>query len=64
LEDGRQVIEQAFSRSERRKLHYPNEMIWLAGVLVFLGSFGLGCTVEDIMRRKHARAKGENKGEN
>ena len=32
-------------------MHYATELMWLACVLAFLGSFGLGWTVEEILRR-------------
>jgi hypothetical protein len=31
------------------------ELIWLAFALVFMGSFGLGWTVEEMMRKQRER---------
>ena len=37
-------------------MYQGTEFVWLACALVFLGSFGLGNTLVEIMRRRKAQA--------
>jgi len=40
-------------------VNYSTELVWLAAALAFLGSFGLGCTAEQIMRKQRAMKASE-----
>jgi len=42
-------------------VNHSTELIWAACGLAFMGSFGLGWTIEEIMRRVQKRGAGGNK---
>jgi len=44
-------------------VNHATELIWLACALAFMGSFGLGWTLEEIMRRPQKRKIRVNKDE-